>query len=439
MVLPVPFHRIGPGRIATESAFCEHLRLLRRLLAPRFDRLTIAAPTMSAAGFAACAYPGEIDEAADGIAFVPLQDVEAGPLRYWLLHLLPNLVKVTRAVRRATVVHASPSNPRWPIESPALLIGALLRRKTISFTDIDHRRSSQMSYRTGRMSRFAYIVNRLVFDPIRWLQHVIIVRACSLVCLKGRRFAADFGKGRPNVKHFFDTAFSAEQIVPPARLAAKIEALRDPRQPLELVYFGRLTGYKGIDRCLEAIAAAVRGGAPSLRFHLIGAGEQEAELRRRARELGIAELVVFHGPVTFGPELFEKLYGCHLLLAAPLSEDTPRSAFDAMAAGVPILAFDTAYYNDLGDSGAVDVVPWPSVPALAERIGELARDKTKLVPMAQRAVEFARQNTQEIWLRRRIEWTFDLLPRDKEPLPLPVMPRSGSAALRKAQGTTGPG
>jgi glycosyltransferase involved in cell wall biosynthesis len=440
MVLPVPFHRIGPGRIATESAFCEHLRLLRALLAPRFSRLTIAAPTLSAAAFASLPYPGEIDEVADGISFVPLHDVDVGPLRYWLLHLLPNLAKVARAVRRAAVVHASPSNPRWPIEFPALLIGALLRRKTISFTDIDHRRSTMMSYRSGRMSKRAYLGNRMVLDPIRWLQHAIIVRICSLVCLKGRKFAADIGKGRAHVKHFFDAAFLAEQIISPSLLAAKIAALRDGSPPLELVYFGRLTAYKGIDRCLEAIARAVAAGAGPLRFHVIGAGEQDAELRARARELGIAELVEFHGPVTFGPELFARLYRCHLLLAAPLSEDTPRSAFDAMAAGVPILAFDTAYYRELADSRAVEVVPWPSVAALAARIVELARDKSPIASMAERAVEFARQNTQEIWLRRRIEWTFALLPPPAaQPVAMPAVPRSRSAALRKASGTPGSG
>lgn len=409
MVLPVPFHRVGPGRIATESAFCEHLKLLRRMLAPHFDRITIAAPTMSAAAFAEFAYPGEIDEEVDGISLLPLQDIDVGPLRYWLFHLLPNIVKVARAVRRADVVHASPSNPRWPIEFPALVLGAMFGRKTVSYTDIDHRRSSRMGYAAGRLSWPSYALNRLFFDPVRILQHWVVVRMCSLVCLKGKKFAADFGRGRPHVKDFFDTAFMAEQIIPRQQLAAKIETLRDPARPLELVYFGRLTAYKGVDRCLRAVARAKAYGARPLRFHIIGAGEQEASLRALAVDLGIDDDVEFHGPITFGPQLFERIYRCHLLLAAPLVEDTPRSAFDAMAGGVPILAFDTAYYSDLSHSGAVETVTWPSVDALASRIVAFAADKEALIPMAENAVAFARENTQEQWLHRRIEWTLDLI------------------------------
>lgn len=408
MVLPVPFHQIGPGRIATESAFCEHLKLLRRMLAPHFERIVIAAPTMGAAAYAQVAYPGEIDEAADGISLLPLQDVDVGPLRYWLLHLVPCVFKVARAVRHADVVHASPSNPRWPIEFPALVLGAMFGRKTISYTDIDHRRSSRMGYAAGRLSLPNYLLNRLFFDPVRILQHLIVVRMCSLVCLKGRKFVEDFGKGRPHVKNFFDTAFLAEHIIPRHLLAAKIAALREPG-PLEMVYFGRLTGYKGLDRCLRAVARAKAFGAQQLRFNIIGAGEQEAELRALAADLGIESEVVFHGPITFGPELFARIYRCHLLLAAPLLEDTPRSAFDAMAGGVPILAFDTAYYSDLVHSGAVEVVAWPSVDALASRIVAFAADKAALIPMAENAVEFARHNTQEEWLRRRIDWTLDLV------------------------------
>ena len=36
-----------------------------------------------------------------------------------------------------------------------------------------------------------------------------------------------------------------------------------------------------------------------------------------------------------------------------MTEDTPRSAFDALASGLPVLGFDLYYYTDLVVSGAV--------------------------------------------------------------------------------------
>ncbi|HUR29292.1 MAG TPA: glycosyltransferase, partial [Planctomycetota bacterium] len=178
--------------------------------------------------------------------------------------------------------------------------------------------------------------------------------------------------------------------------------------PLELVYFGRLTPYKGVDRCIAAVALAAKQAGVPVRLHVIGAGEQEPSLRQLARWLGVEDQIVFHGALPFGPRLFEALYPMHLALAAPLSEDTPRSALDALASAVPILAFDTGYYADLAKSGAVECVPWPSVECLAMRIVHFAADKRRLIPLARASVEFARSNTQEKWLRSRIDWTLAL-------------------------------
>jgi hypothetical protein len=71
------------------------------------------------------------------------------------------------------------------------------------------------------------------------------------------------------------------------------------------------------------------------------------------------------------------------------------------------VAFDTTYFNDLSASGAVVTSQWPSPSRLAERIVELDRARSRVEAMARDAVRFALQNTQEIWLDRRIAWTLD--------------------------------
>ena len=243
-----------------------------------------------------------------------------------------------------------------------------------------------------------------MYDSARALQIWIAVRRYSLVMLKGRKMAADFGKGRANVKDFLDAAHSEANLISAEALVDKFAILRNPEAPLRLTYFGRITAYKGIDACIRAVAVAHRAGA-HLTFDIIGGGEQSKSCQDLVRQLDAEQYITFHGPMPFGQEFFRFLYGYHLLLAAPLREDTPRSALDAMAAGIPYLAYDTYYYDQLLESGAGVVVPWRDEQAMATELVRLAADREAVVHMASAAVAFARKNTQEIWLDRRFEWT----------------------------------
>jgi glycosyltransferase involved in cell wall biosynthesis len=410
MVLPVACFPLDSGKFATESAFGAHLRMLRGKLAPRFDEIAVVAPTLTPADYEKRKSSlAVLSRAEDGISYVPLHPSGEGPLRYWLRRLLPTARTLWRAVGEADLVHAGASHVYAPREILALVFGWLRGKPTICVCDIDERRSPEMNLRSGRWSRGAYLRARFFYDPAFNLQLWLAARFCSLCLYKGEALASDFGRGRPSVRNFVDSAFSAEHLVPRARLEEKLSASADPARSLELVYFGRLTAYKGVDRCIDALARARALGCEKLRFTVIGGGEEAESLESLARERGVAEQVRFLGALPFGPRLFEELYRSDLLLATPLSEDTPRSALDALAAGVPILAFDTYYYRELVRSGAVDTVPWPDVDALAQRLTRHAADRTWLAAAARRGVEFAAANTQEIWLDRRIAWTFELL------------------------------
>jgi glycosyltransferase involved in cell wall biosynthesis len=373
IVVPVRFHRLGSSRVAAESAFCEHLRALRDSLIPTFARLTVASPAMAAADYERDRdHLGVIEENDERIRWVALQPGDAGRFAFWLLHFAGVFKSLWREVRRADLVHAGTShNVYRPIEFIALLLGLLFRKRTLCVIDIDLREEARMNHRTGRLGRKSLYLCRFVYDPLRSLQLRIAARWCSLLLLKGRRLCRDYGRGRAHVKYILESAFSADQVISPPALADKAEALADPEKPLELVYFGRLAGYKGIDRCIAAVATATELGAAPLRLTIIGAGGELASLQALCVQLGVEHLVEFRPALPYGPRLFERLYPRHLLLAAPLSEDTPRSALDAMACGIPILAFDTEYYSSLAESDAVDLVPWPSAEHMAERIAHL--------------------------------------------------------------------
>jgi glycosyltransferase involved in cell wall biosynthesis len=404
MVLPVPASACGEGAFEIESAFADHLRMLKGKLGGLAETLVVAAPELSAASRAQSATRLARIEPTEGIHFRPMFPADLGRAGY--LRALPRVMAALYAeVKQADIVHASISPLYRPFEFPALMMASALGKKTIIVTDIDHRKSSWMNFETGRWSRREYMVTRLVHDPFVHLQHLIGVRRCSLALLKGQGLAADYGRGRPNVKYFLDSAYSQEHIIPDDRLQKKLAALAVPGSPLEVVYFGRLVEYKGIDAMLRAVRRAVTNGA-RVHFQIIGAGPAEAALRALAAELDLGPAVTFVGALPFGAPLFDRLYDAHLLLAAPLSEDTPRSALDACAMGQAIAAYDTYYYRELAAMRApVELVPWRDVDGLGDRIVSLDKDRARLGEMIRRGVDFARENTQELWLDKRIAWT----------------------------------
>jgi glycosyltransferase involved in cell wall biosynthesis len=405
MVLPVPAFQSSATSFDIESAFAQHLRTLREKLGPLAQTIVLAAPALDADARAKLTL--DTVRAEEGIVFVPVYDARVG--RFGYLAQLPRIAKLLREeIAKADVVHTGVSPLFWPFEIVALGIARELGKTTICVTDIDQRNSARMNYQTGEWSLREYLTSKLLHETNLHLQHLWAARNVSLLLLKGKRMAADYGGGRPNVKAFWDSAFETRHLIAPDRLEAKARAVLDRAQPLRVVYFGRLVPYKGIDHMLRAVRGALDLGA-KLHMQIIGEGPQRAELEALSRELRVDAHVTFTGAVPFGEPLFEKLYDAHVLLAAALREDTPRSALDACAAGEALVAYDTYYYRELADSGApVEIVKWRDHAAMGRALADLERDRERLARLLRSARSFAEPNTQEAWLERRVRWTQQL-------------------------------
>jgi glycosyltransferase involved in cell wall biosynthesis len=142
---------------------------------------------------------------------------------------------------------------------------------------------------------------------------------------------------------------------------------------------------------------------------IIGSGNHKAKLEEIVKHQNLTEQVKFSEPINYGSLLFSELAKHDFLLAAPRSEDTPRSAFDSMACGLPILAYDTYYYKDLEKTGAVKTAMWLSVEGLASLVLETKRNISQHQLMITNGIEFAKNNTQMIWLEQRQCWQIEFL------------------------------
>jgi glycosyltransferase involved in cell wall biosynthesis len=328
---------------------------------------------------------------------VPAHRTDASALRFWRSHALGLWRMIRLRVRSAGVVHSGLSDDLWrPLMAMVNLAAWRAGRPVIFVVDIDFRQHAKRYYRLGAWGLKSYLVNRIVYDPMKWLQVWLAPRMFQLVLLKSASMVKDFGRGRPHVKNFYDTVHALEDVLTDAELAAR------------LVYFGRLIAYKGLDRAIEGVRLARARGA-DVRLALIGEGDCLASLQQQVVSASLQDAVTFEPQVRYGAPLFERLRHAHLTVATPLLDDTPRAAFDSMARGIPMLAFDISYFRDLAhDSRAVVLADWPDAASVANHLCELSRQRERIADMARHAVAFARRNTQAVWLAQRARWVEEL-------------------------------
>ena len=127
----------------------------------------------------------------------------------------------------------------------------------------------------------------------------------------------------------------------------------------------RLHDSKGNSYLVDA-AARVVAARPGVRFVLVGEGPLRSDLEAQAARLGLGDRFVFAG---FQRDAARTLSAFDLAVFPSLWEGTPLTAFEALAAGKPIVATDADGLVDiLADGHDAVIVPKANADALAEKI-----------------------------------------------------------------------
>lgn len=150
-----------------------------------------------------------------------------------------------------------------------------------------------------------------------------------------------------------------------------------------VVSIGRLAQEKGYDLLLESWAQAVdrRSG---WRLRIFGLGEEEAALRAQCTELGLDASVEFAGRTDDVPGA---LAGAAVFALSSRGEGFPISLMEAMACGVPCVAFDCAPgVREIVRDGVDGLLaPTGNTVALARQLGRLMDDQELREAMGERA------------------------------------------------------
>ena len=185
-------------------------------------------------------------------------------------------------------------------------------------------------------------------------------------------------------------AFSARAGLPEDRLVVipnGVDMARfEQAEPLDLAelglsrgrravtYVGRLDRQKGTAELVEHSPSWMRR-LPDHDLLLVGTGPQAGELRRLARELGIADRVHFAGWRDDVPRI---LRASDLFVLPSRWEGMPNALLEAMAAGLPVVATDVEGVRELlGAAAGEQVVAPADWRSLSQRIVELAGDRER--------------------------------------------------------------
>jgi glycosyltransferase involved in cell wall biosynthesis len=157
-----------------------------------------------------------------------------------------------------------------------------------------------------------------------------------------------------------------------ARIPRRIEfGFTDEHIVLGMV--SRLEARKGYRYFFEALAR-LSGEFPRLKALVVGEGNQEAELRTLAGELGIADRVVFAG---FRTDIAEVIAAFDIAVLTSLWEGLPRVLVQYALMEKPIVTFDVEGAREVireGNTGYI--VPQQDVDVLTDRVRQLLESET---------------------------------------------------------------
>ncbi len=184
-----------------------------------------------------------------------------------------------------------------------------------------------------------------------------------------------------------------------------------PETAVLVTYLGRLSPEKDVDILLEQFAIA-KEVVPNLHLMIMGQGSARADLERLARQLGVADSVLFTGPVAY-EKVSNYLAAADLFATASVTEVHPLTVIEAMAAGLPVVAVASPGIVGTVVSGESGLLTTKPEGGLAAALVGLASNDARRQQMAQAA----RCNSTRFDITNTVERTLTLYKRLHEERP----------------------
>lgn len=159
------------------------------------------------------------------------------------------------------------------------------------------------------------------------------------------------------------------EMAPPLARAEARKALGIPDEAFVAGWVGRVAPQKA----LEVALAAMEGVRDlPITLSVVGDGEDLSAMQQYARARGIGERVIWHGARTNAPQLMRAF---DVFVLSSRWEGTPIVLFEAMSAGIPVVATAVGGVPDVVSALEAILVPAEDAHALAAGIRNVFSDR----------------------------------------------------------------
>lgn len=141
---------------------------------------------------------------------------------------------------------------------------------------------------------------------------------------------------------------------------------------VRLVCLSRLTTKKGVDVAIQAVHRLIKQGY-RVTLDLAGLGVERANLEKSTRELGVTDVIKFHGHLDDVNDLMRQSH--ILLIPSRVNEGLPNTLLQGMAMGIPVIGTDVGGTRELtGNNERGLLIPPEDVEALVQAIVTLIEE-----------------------------------------------------------------
>jgi glycosyltransferase involved in cell wall biosynthesis len=194
-----------------------------------------------------------------------------------------------------------------------------------------------------------------------------LLRPLSDLLLFESAYAAELYRTKVGPSH------AVERVVSNGVGPAEFEPVQPNPDASDILFVGELRPIKGVDMLLNAIAEMRRNGLP-ITASIVGSGPLREELEAQCRRLGIADAVIFRGPL---PARDAFKLG-RIMVIPSRAESLPYIVLETAAAGIPMIATAVGGIPDIFGAEAGHLLRPDDQPALVAAITRAINDPTTI-------------------------------------------------------------
>jgi glycosyltransferase involved in cell wall biosynthesis len=147
-----------------------------------------------------------------------------------------------------------------------------------------------------------------------------------------------------------------------------------------ILYVGRFSAEKNLDRLIEALASVLPGRRAKAVF--CGDGPLRGAMEQKAAALGIADRMLFLGEVA---DVWGWMKRAAVVVGVSVFEGNPNTALEAIACGAPLVVSDIPAYRALVDGHSAWLVDPLSAESIAGGLRSALGDRAEAKARAERA------------------------------------------------------